>query len=87
MGFSRKEYWDGLPCLPAGEIPDRGIEPEFPASSALQVGSLHIELPEIREKIVFLRNLHTVLRSGCINFTNSVEGFLCLHTLSSFYCL
>ena len=28
MGFSRQEYWCGLPCPPPGDHPDRGIEPE-----------------------------------------------------------
>ena len=27
MGFSRKEYWNGLPCLPPGDLPSPGIEP------------------------------------------------------------
>ena len=27
MGFSRQEYWSGLPCLPPGDLPDPGIEP------------------------------------------------------------
>ena len=27
MGFSRQEYWSGLPCLPPGDFPDPGIEP------------------------------------------------------------
>ena len=27
MGFSREEYWSGLPCLPPGDLPDPGIEP------------------------------------------------------------
>ena len=27
MGFSRKEYWSGLPCLPLGDLPNPGIEP------------------------------------------------------------
>ena len=34
MGFSRQEYWVGLPCLPAGDLPDSGTEPTslmFPA--------------------------------------------------------
>ena len=37
----------------------------------------------------FLRNLHTVLHSGCTYCipTNSVRGFPFLHTLSSIYCL
>ena len=27
MGFSRQEYWRGLPCPPAGDLPNPGIEP------------------------------------------------------------
>ena len=26
-GFSRQEYWSGLPCPPPGDLPDPGIEP------------------------------------------------------------
>ena len=26
MGFSRQEYWTGLPCPPPGNLPDLGIE-------------------------------------------------------------
>ena len=26
MGFSRQEYWSGLPCPPLGDLPDQGIE-------------------------------------------------------------
>ena len=26
-GFSRQEYWSGLPCLPPGDLPHPGIEP------------------------------------------------------------
>ena len=31
MGFSRKEYWSGLPCPPPGDLPNPGVEPRFPA--------------------------------------------------------
>ena len=34
MGFSRQEYWSGLPCPPSGALPDPGIETvslKFPA--------------------------------------------------------
>ena len=30
-GFSRQEYWRGLPFLPPEDIPYPGIEPESPA--------------------------------------------------------
>ena len=26
MGFSRKEYWSGLPCPPPGDLPNPGIK-------------------------------------------------------------
>ena len=26
-GFSRQEYWSGLPCPPPGNLPDPGIKP------------------------------------------------------------
>ena len=28
MGFSRQEYWSGLPCPPPGDLPNPGIKPE-----------------------------------------------------------
>ena len=31
MGFSRQEYWSGVPCHPPGDLPDPGIEPVSPA--------------------------------------------------------
>ena len=37
MGFSRPEYWSGLPCPPPGDRPNPGIEPR---SHTLQVDSL-----------------------------------------------
>ena len=40
MGFSRQRYWSGLPCPPAGDLPDPGIEPVSPESLALQADSL-----------------------------------------------
>ena len=26
MGFSRQEYWSGLPCPPPGDLPDPGTK-------------------------------------------------------------
>ena len=30
MGFSRQEYWSGLPFPPPGDLPNPGIEPVSP---------------------------------------------------------
>ena len=38
MGFSRKEYWSGLPCPPPGDLPEPGIEPLSLMSPALTGG-------------------------------------------------
>ena len=31
MGFSRQEYWSGLPFPPSEDLPEPGIEPSSPA--------------------------------------------------------
>ena len=40
MGFSRQEYWSGLPCPPPGDLSNPGIESRSPA---LHVDSLSSE--------------------------------------------
>ena len=42
MGFSRQEYWSGLPFPSLGDLPDPGIEPRSPA---LQADALTSEPP------------------------------------------
>ena len=42
MGFSRQEYWSGLPFPSPGDLPDSGIEPRSPA---LQVDALPSKPP------------------------------------------
>ena len=53
VGFSRQEYWSGLPFPSPGYLPDPGIEPESPA---LAHGFFTTEPPE---KLIF--------HSGCFN--------------------
>ena len=36
MGFSRQEYWSGLPFPPPGDLPDSGIKPVSPESPAFR---------------------------------------------------
>ena len=42
MGFSRQEYWSGLPFPSPGDLPDPGIKPWSPA---LQTDALPSEPP------------------------------------------
>ena len=42
IGYSRQEYWSGLPCPLPGDLPNPGIEPRSPT---LQVDSLPSEPP------------------------------------------
>ena len=35
VGFSKKEYWSGLPCPSPGDLPNPGIEPSSLMSPAL----------------------------------------------------
>ena len=39
-GFSRQEYWSGLPCPPPGDLPTPEIKPMSIAAPALQAESL-----------------------------------------------
>ena len=52
VGFSRQEYWSGLPFLSPEDLPDPGIEP---GSSVLQADTLPSELPGNPKVIVTIR--------------------------------
>ena len=48
MGFSRQEYWSGLPFPSPGDFPGPGMEPMSPVTPELHVDSLlrsHQESP------------------------------------------
>ena len=46
MGFSRQEYWRGLPFPPSGDLPDPGLKPGSLSSPALQVDPLPLSHQE-----------------------------------------
>ena len=50
MGFSRQEYWSGLPFPSPGDLPDPGIEPVSPT---LQADALLFEPPDTTERRYF----------------------------------
>ena len=53
MGFSRQEYWSGLPFPSPGDLPDPGIEPRSPA---LQADALTSEPPGKTAKVITKSN-------------------------------
>ena len=81
LGFSREKYWSGLPSLPPRGLPNPGMEPESPASSALQVDSLPLGLrgsPENKRHTFFsVVSLHypqlTEVNTFLGNLLNSVK--------------
>ena len=42
-GFSKQEYWSGLPFPSPGHLPNQGIKPASPGSPELQADSLPTE--------------------------------------------
>ena len=59
-GFSRPEYWSGLPCPPPGDLPDSGIESCF---LHLYIGkqildqSSHLRSPLVLYSVQFSRSV------------------------------
>ena len=62
MGFSRQEYWSGLPFPSPGDLPHPGIEPGSPALQAVALSS------EPSEKHNF------PLENSDLVFTNALSG-------------
>ena len=65
MGFSRQEYWSGLPFPSPGDLPDPGIEPGSPA---LEADALTSEPPGKP-----MTNLDCILKSRDIALPTNVS--------------
>ena len=59
MGFSRQEYWSGLPFPSPGDLPNLGIEPGSPA---LEADALTSEPPGKPRYWVLAENKHLTMR-------------------------
>ena len=74
MGFSRQEYWSGLPCPPPGDLPHPGIKPTSLLSPALAGGlfttratgeaQLQIMLGHKLLKVLWFKQTVAVLRKA-----------------------
>ena len=63
MGFSRQEYWNGLPFPSPGDLPDPGMEHR---SSALQAEALPSEPPGSLN--IWKFSVHILLKPSLENF-------------------
>ena len=52
-GFSRQEYWSGLPCPPPGDLLNPGITPRSPTLQADSLPSEPQESPRILEWVAY----------------------------------
>ena len=87
MGFTRQEYWSGLPCPSPGDLPDPGIEP---GSSALQPDTLLFEPPgksweAYRLLFIYNRTLKFCLQQS--RFSRVLCILLILHPSGSLYSM
>ena len=57
MGFSRQEYWSGLPLPSPGDLPDPGIEPRSPALQADALTSAPPGNPWISYRYTYIPSL------------------------------
>ena len=82
MGFSRQEYWSGLPFPPPGDLPNAGIEPTSLMSSAL-AGRFFITSATWEAQLQFGRpQQHTEIFGATLAFNieaQSSKTALCKH--------
>ena len=84
MGFSRQEYWNGLPCSPPGNLPNPGTEHESLVSPALQVDSW----PQSHQGSPIWACCWCSVTKSCLTLCDpmdySMPGFVVLHYLLEF---
>ena len=71
MRFSRQEYWSGLPFPSPWDLPDPGIEPVSPVSSALAGRFFTTSATWILPKIQY-SNISMLLRNIEIDFGRNI---------------
>ena len=75
--MSQKEYWNGLPFPPPGDLPDPGIKPSSPTSPAGQADFFSLSHGGSQSHITWI---HTLYRAMSLQLT---EGSLWISPLDS----
>ena len=76
MGFSRQEYWSGLPCPSPGDLSDPGIEPGPPASQADSLPLSHQRnlRPIIRANVLHNKDFpHKEVKTWLVSISQSTD--------------
>ena len=82
MGFSRQEYWSGLPLPSPGDLPGPGIEPMSVCLLHWQAGSLPLASPRklspehIQQQMAFSSYVNHVNRMNNVIFNNKIAHIL-----------
>ena len=69
MGFSRQEYWSGLPFPSPEDLPDPGIEPRSPAFYLHTIQNVFVEHPlsaRLPEKSSTKLSIYSPSHSACL---------------------
>ena len=88
MGFSRQEYWNGLPFPAPGDLPDLGIKPMSPAWQVDSLPLSHLGSPDqsiccsVIQFCLTLCNPMDCSRPGSLSFTIS-QSLLKLMSIES----
>ena len=74
MGFSRQDYWSGLPCPPPEDLPDPGIEPTSPALAGglfttEPTGNPHVHI------CIYIIHLYTYINKDVYMY---MWGYVCI---------
>ena len=72
MGFSRQEYWSGLPFPSPGDLPKQGIEPTSPALVGGFFTTEPLESPT--GTLLSHNSICSVVNQTCKNLFTSQEG-------------
>ena len=76
MGFSRQEYWSGLPWPPPGDLPNPGIEPKSHSSLELAdrffntSNTWEVQISSYRYLYLSIYLLSTYVLYICVGFLN-----------------
>ena len=90
IGFSRQEYWSGLPCPPPGDLPDPRIEPRSPTCQVDPLPSEPPGKPKYKASFQYL-SLNTRLRESSLlsqlcGQCSLICSVSCIISLLTYHC-